>query len=1452
MKKIVACAAVALTIAQAYADAAGSLDGVFRSGSQWGNKYWTARDLWDYHRLVQNGGVAYLMMDSFGAGNKLDMNVDGLTLAGMQIETLTTPIYSANGYSLNMCGASPFIGRTATTEFNMELPLVGDGTNVLRKTGAGLIRFQEPVRDFAAFELWEGTCSPTNISDNPAIAVAGVPIVLRGGRLRFDIAGSEPTVDELRIGPGSGRVTVANGATVTLGALSREPGGTAVLTSDSGVTALGNTEKVLVSGRATDAVGQVDGSLVTLDEATASRPLDFLAYDGTTGFARAGAGTALVSGGNVAGIADVAEDTTISADTTVSALRIKEGAALTLDAGTTLTVGDGTHPAGVLFQGSATATKAGSITGDGTVAFGGQEGVFWFSSATASTDNARRYTFNTKVSGTAGVTFAARRINNNDRIPLVTLPSGYTAGWTGPTHLAGLRLLAGTAAFPGDVWLDGNSEANSAQLCPSNQTWAQRFHISGKGLSASTTDWTLYFAQGTTTFTGGIDLLSPAAFYAYKQAIAEFDCPITGNGGLKLQVSDAGSYMRFNTTNTYEGATDFLSDSFGTLLVPTGGTLGRGPVTLASCNLLFENQRDAVVSNDISGANGILRFRDSTVALPGKVDVGTLRLADYTNTTTIAVRDLTVKQITAERTSRVTALDADSVMTVGEDSGARSAISCRLEDGTGRLSLVKRGTNTVDVLGRKNYTGATVVKAGTLRLQSNFTNSADIVWWIDASDASTIDTDANQRVTTVRSKVPGGVTFGQYRSGYGLPYYDGTTVNGLGALKYTSIDVSENANVTKADGSWLGANKRTQQRTVVMVARPRLEKTPNGVGNLGIFGAAGRDMGMRLGKDGIGNAIFHKGYVESEGASYCSQDGFRHNGVKNEWTYEHGEVFVLVMRQRTERLAGQYSAYSDFTPTIGGYATWSTNEKAGWLSFNGEMCEVIAFDRYISDEEAKVLENALSLKWRGEAIHENVPTMEELVEQSDILPTATDLEIYADATFDLNGVSQTVKTLSGQGRIVNSSATPATLTVTGGITFRGTIGAGVTLLKGDGDAAALDHRVEAGAALGATNGTLAVSSYVELPVTNNIGFWCDASYRPDETILRDEDGGVTNWIPRMGTVPNFTFNPSACKYCVIKPTYSASAHGGRGAVVFSKGQCALYPSANCNLRTVFLLTKNGLDGLYLFGRNGSDLSFRATGAALYLHGQYNFNPVGALFHINGVDYTDTGAFTVPIPSNPFLLTAVSETWQSDYGNYNTRWVLGCNMNNNAREQEMAEIICYTTRLTDEQIARVEDYLMKKWGLKEGGVKSYADVFAEGADISLGGTGVLDAQGAAVSVATLTGAGGSVTNFSQLTVTDSIVLDVVNGIVDPLSLYGNVTFGTAENGHDIPVYVDGWRTLDSAYPNHRAVSVLSADGGITPPTVTGSLHSGDDMKGWVLSSGGTTWSIVRNGMMLIFR
>ena len=1412
------------------------VSGVMRDGSEWTGHTWATRDLWDYHTYAKDGGEATLLANSHGP-YKLDMNVNGLALSGLMIDRLLSPLYSAKGYSINMCGASPYISKRTTDNFQIELPLVGDGTNVLRKTGPGLIRFDVPVQNFAAFEVWDGTVCPSTNAASATIVSDGVPLVVRGGKVSFD---KNATVGELRLAPDTGSVTVKGGATATVGTLSREQGGVALVYSENGVDNLGDTEKLLVSGRASDAAGELDGSIATIDAKTAPRPLDFVTYDGTDGFKRAGAGTALASGVDVTGIADVDADTAVSANTAVTALRIKNGAQLTVGSGATLTVGDGTHPAGVLFQSSASDAKTGAVNGDGTLAFGDKEGVFWFSSGKS--DSVRNYAFATKVAGSAGVTFAGRRLDGSDKTPHVTFASGYTPGWTGPTHIAGLRVVAGTAEFPGEVWVDGNDQANSAQLrFDMPRTWTQRMHLSGIGLSANSGDATLFFDYTgnsflTVDFLGGVELLSASAITANNKGIAQFKSPITGRGGLTLSVGHLGGFMSFDATNTYSGVTKFTSSDNGSLIVNPGGTLGAGPVEIASGNLLFVDQTDSAITNAITGA-GILRFRDSTASLSGEVDIGTLRLGNWTNTTEIAVRNLAAGEITAERTCKITAVDANSVLAVGTN-GANSAVSCKLEDGSGALSLVKRGTNVVDILGRKSYTGSTTVKAGTLRLQNNITNCADVVWWVDASDESTVTTNGDGRVTKVASKNGNGVSFVQY-SNFGLPYYD-STVNEHKALRYACTDIVTKEDGTRADGSWLRGDKRVQQRTVVMVLKPRLTGIS---GNTGVFGAFGRDMGQRMTKGG-----WNSTWADASGSSYCTTGGFRQNGVKNDTTYYDDQASVVVMRQGTERLVGNYSANPEFNPALGGYTTWGEKNQ-GFLGFNGDICEAIAFNRYLPDDEVKLIENYLSEKWRGSTINADAPTMESLVEQSDLLPTTTDLEIYPGATFDLNGVSQTVKTLSGQGRIVNSSATPATLTVTDGVTFCGVVGAGVKLVKGDGTDAALELRVEDGATIDVANGAMSVAPYVDLPVTNNIGFWCDASYRPDETILRDEtDGGITNWICRMGAVSDFWFDPTY-EYCKIKPTYSSSSFGGRGAVKFSSGKCALFPRRSCQLRTVFVVTKLGGSGLYVFGKSKYDLSIRANTGSFGVQGKHNLVPVGALVHVNGVDYTDR-AVTVP-PTNPLLVTACSETWQTDYSNFNTYWVLGCNMNNNGNNQEMAEMICYTNRLTAFEIARVEDYLMKKWGLKAGAVEAYDSVFADGASIAAEGDGVVDAQGAAVTLSTLAGSGGSITNFSHLTVTDSITLDVVNGVVDPLTIFGDVTFGTSANGYDIPVYVDDWRTLDASQRSQLAVSVQSADGE-TPPTVTGNLHSGEKMKNWALTRHGSYWNVSGAGFSILLR
>lgn len=1409
-------------------------------GSEWTGNNWTARDLWRGQIYANDGDVALIKNSASFAKGKPGLNMDksGLSLGGLDLDTLVVPFYSASGYFVTMVGDRPFLAGTATTKTSVQLPIKGSGENVLRRQGAGTLVLQTPVEGFSRFEVWQGeVTAATNATANPAIAKAGTDVVLCGGTVK--VAGREPgetaTIPSMKVAPGVGRLDVENGATVTIGSFAREPGGVGIIHSDKGIAALGDTEKVLVAGRASDDPGTVDGSLVTMERTASPHAFEFVTYDGTAGFKAAGTGTAFASGEAVAGIADANEDTTISENTSVAALRVKNGSTVTIAEGATLSVGDGANPAGVLFQNTADSTRANVIGGKGTLAFGNREGVLWFGSSKSGAEAPRTYaSLPSNITGTAGVTFAGRRlVNTEDLVAMITMPPEHVAAWSGPTHIANLRLKASHANLPdgGDVYVDGNDDTTNGggQLWINEgaSTWTQKFHLSGSGVSPGDDGATLYFAvNGVQTLTAPMTVDSTVRIFANgDKALPKLMGNISGLGGIALKSGgDAGAYIQISGTNTYAGPTSFRGTN---LKIVDDATLGRGKVTSESGQVYYDGHANAVISNAFD-VTSRLTFRNATAELHGLVKTGTFRLY---KPATIGVSNVVASRVQSESSNEIKALYADTVLTVGEDD-QDTAVSCRLSDGTGRLSLVKQGANRVQLYGQKTYTGTTLVKQGTLQLLDNLTNSEDVVYWIDAEDAAGITwDDSTKRVSKVLSKNRNGFAF-RPPDGYGGPTY--VAANGAEKARF-----SFDQRVAKAaEAARFVGNKSVQQRTVFIAGSPKYGDI--GISNAGIFGAQGRDMGQRVNTQ-VGG--WDSQWVPNNGASYTSVNGFRQNGVLNDVAAKgDGVPFVISMQHDVDRLAGQYSAYSDFTPTLCGYATWGSAVN-GFLGWSGDIYEVIAFNRVLELDEIQAVENYLSEKWLGRKVNAEAKSIEELAAEKgrDILPAATDLTLFKTATLDLNGVSQTVASLDGEGAIVNSSSRPATLTVNGPVTFRGEIGAGVILLKGGSGADDLELHVAAGGGVGATDGTLSLSPYVECPVTNGIAFWMDASWNPDETIQRDENGGVTNWIARAGSVSNFYFKVGH-KYCVDKPTYSATAYDGKGAVKFTAKNCALYPAKNCNLRTVFLLSKNMGGGLYMFGREANDLSFRANEASIYVHGKFNMNPVGALFHVNGQDYTDSAVSLISYTAWPALLTVCSETWQSDYANYNCAWMLGCNMNGNGVNQEMAEIICYSERLTDAQIVRVEDYLMKKWGLRAGTVAVYDKTLEDGAGIAVGGNGTFDAKGEALKLATLGGNGGTVSNYASLEVTDSFLFPVIGGEIRKLTVDGDLTIGSQA----VAIVLNG-ETLDRSHPNQPALEVTGEVTGGTLATAEGLPRQ------WTWSRvGAKLWSVCKNGLLILLK
>jgi autotransporter-associated beta strand protein len=99
------------------------------------------------------------------------------------------------------------------------------------------------------------------------------------------------------------------------------------------------------------------------------------------------------------------------------------------------------------------------------------------------------------------------------------------------------------------------------------------------------------------------------------------------------------------------------------------------------------------------------------------------------------------------------------------------------------------------------------------------------------------------------------------------------------------------------------------------------------------------------------------------------------------------------------------------------------------------------------------------------------------------LPTATALSIDPSGTFDLNGFSQQVSEVTGQGLVTNSSTTAATFTVsnTANISFDGTLSGNLALTKQSGGTLTLAGNSTYTGATSITAGTLELGAVNALP-----------------------------------------------------------------------------------------------------------------------------------------------------------------------------------------------------------------------------------------------------------------------------------------------------------------------------------------------------------------------------------
>ncbi len=979
-------------------------------------------------------------------------------------------------------------------------------------------------------------------------------------------------------------------------------------------------------------------------------------------------------------------------------------------------------------------------------------------------------------------------------------------------------------------------------------TYKQNFHLGGIGAYGHWSDSTNPKRLGTiiagwndksavtVNLDNRVELLDDATvlmWYNYK--VLKFNNEIYGRGGLSVKGDDRRQFVKFYGVNTFEGPVKGIGTA--NMIVYDNGAIGGSDISLEKDSMLyFETSTGTAINGEVSGS-GVLGLHDAKVELKKKAEVGSLRL--YENSELTLNDDVRAGTVIADPVTAVSAAEGTSpTVKIGEDTGT-SALTAELKDGVGMMNLHKVGSNTLEIAVQQTYTGKTTIQSGTLKLAPAFTNSSDVAYWFDASDASTIDLDSENKVTAWRAKNDADIVAA---SAYGpMPSVTGT-MNGLSTVTFNS-----NSNyVNKA--AFLKANKSFTQRVVFLVLKPQLPSRSN-ASNIGVFGINGLDCGLR-------GSIWGWNW-DASGAAYNTTGKGRvyYTGTKDD-SQPCNRPQIITLIHNKDNFGGQYSSFSDFIPTLGGYATWG-NASNDYLSYSGDMSEVIAFKRLLTEDEMKCVENYLAQKWFNETVHEDVA---EEGFKTDILPVATDLEICASSVLDLNGVDQTIKSLTGQGRIINSSSKPATLTVTDSTQFNGSIGNGVILRKADTGSNEFKVSVEEGGMLSIAGGGSVVNAFNENPVTNGMTLWLDASYKPDEMMLTNDVGRITNWICRAGASRRWVHNNGSFKsggVAYTGPSYVAEGMNGKPSVLFEQTD-NLYTSLKSSwedtsthgikARTFFIVAEVlKSDGRYLFGPQSNDRGIRCiysseTRANLYVFGRSSLFHPGDRVRVNEKEcYGEDGEIHYVAPK--FCLAGTMQDSHS-FANSKRHWVLGCYFQAPFRGY-ISEVITYDRKLSEHEFLQVEDYLMNKWfRTDKTWEENYSTPFEAGSGISVEGGARLDLNGADTTLSTLTAGDGSIENYGSLTISDSIIIPVKGstgaGTIDMLTIAGNLVFG--ENAK---VVIDDYLRLKTDC-RHNALKI---DG-----TVTGDLSKTNIMHpAWGWNNDNGTWFVRYNaGTIVIIR
>lgn len=961
------------------------------------------------------------------AGDLTFVNFDGGLLRFVGGQSASAGAY--NSYNVLGGGAridTPTVNSTTTFYQGLTNATGGTADGGLAKSGPGTLKFTTDCWYTGGAAINAGVLSGTVAGGMP---FGYGPVRVNGGTLEVAPSGTgaDRTVsiahgaaaNSVTYGPGVSTLRLARGSntglSVMLGAIDaasesvlvRTNSGVLAIVPGAGTAALGVSEKLVVKG----GVATVNGAVPTVFgiHSDDRKSCDFLTYDVTDGFKVAAYASGL--GGGETSIANVTANA--STDSVhVHALRVHNGAVLTVNSGQTLTVGDGVNPAGVILNNSISVTAG--LNG-GTLDFGTSEGVILY--------NQRRSgqfgpTLGSVITGSNGLTL----VGGGPDEDLLLTSSANT--YTGPTRImAGRVSLANSRGFSdGDVYIYGNEAWGGQFRVTFTGNVTNALHLAGVGAGAAQPLGAVVFEQNS-EISGPIELMrdTRVSVSMLPATVGTFSGPIAGPGGLEVGCSGTAfaGIIRLTGVNTYAGGTRV---SRGTLEIAAPEALAPGPVVVNDGVLMFTLNGDVTITNAIRGTGRVVQKGAGTLTLTDaepfggtfEIQAGSLVVegADSAMRTAVVngLLDLNGEGLTSgalEGGGVVSnSASGDVTLTVGTD-GAGSRFWGAIRDGEGAVSLVKTGNGTLTLSGLNTYSGATTIEAGTLRLQGTQTElpTNGLAYRLDASRADLLTLDGSN-VTMWADAFGAGVHFTQDVSVL-QPVLVTNASSGLPAVRFGGRT------------NCLIASKSALSRSVFVVNEVRGYRD-----NGGLWGGYGQDLSIRQAN--------LTSWIHPGNGNDFSCGGRMFINDTEDRVFSAGAPHVLAVLAETPRT--WVAAIGDCRPYSGTL----------FRSYQGDINEVAVYSTALGLSDAHSVTEYLRYKWLG--LGRSFPT--------NVLPDTTALTVSEGGILDLNGLDQEVGSLEGAGEVANGSGRGATFTVGSdnrSTLFSGAISGSNTLVKvGDG------------------------------------------------------------------------------------------------------------------------------------------------------------------------------------------------------------------------------------------------------------------------------------------------------------------------------------------------------------------------------------------------------------------